>query len=261
MAPAVARRLSASTAWSGRVHSVFDRTVNALGSDGRLLTLQGPGLLSAPFAIALEGPPPGEIEPGASVERIGGRLDVGGIAVDWRRAQPIDLSIGTGSDLAGLAAALHRVPPSLGAPALCSARALEARRAVRDGIARDDAERFAVGALALIGLGEGLTPAGDDCLVGILAVLRSARPHFLTRHPGLAGTIAGAAQVGTTIVAREFLRHALDGDFSEALVALVRASSCVAARDAAERLTRMGATSGADTLTGTRLALDALRPR
>ena len=38
---------------AGRVHSVFERAINVLWSDGRLLTLQGPGLLVAPFAMVL----------------------------------------------------------------------------------------------------------------------------------------------------------------------------------------------------------------
>ena len=74
-----ARRLAASPRVTGRVHSVFERAVNLLGADGRLLTLQGPGPLATPFAVALdERLPWRELEPGLPVEREGrGRLVLG----------------------------------------------------------------------------------------------------------------------------------------------------------------------------------------
>ena len=49
-----AHRLTAGPRVIGRVHSVFERAVNLLGADGRLVTLHGPGPLAAPFAVALD---------------------------------------------------------------------------------------------------------------------------------------------------------------------------------------------------------------
>ena len=59
-------------------------------------------------------------------------------------------------------------------------------------------------------------------------------------------------------MAREFVLEALDGRFAEPVLALLTAGSDGDAGGAARRLLAMGATSGADTLCGIRLALRAL---
>ena len=182
-----ARRLAAGPRVIGRVHSVFERAVNLLGADGRLVTLHGPGPLAAPFAIALDERLPWRelepgLEPGVPVHREGrGRLVLGALRLDCSAARVVDTSIGTGSDPRALAAALAEAPRRPAAPSLASAIALEGRRRLAEGLRRGDAERFVDGARRLIGLGEGLTPAGDDLLVGSLAVARRFRPDFLAR--------------------------------------------------------------------------------
>jgi len=256
---ALAGRVAAAPRRFGCVHSVFERAVNIQAHDDRLLALHGPGPLAAPFAMALEQlPPPGSMEPGMAVERIDGQLILGGFRLDWRGARVADLSIVPARDRGPLAAALLEAPLPAGAAALSSPSAIEARWRMADGITNGDWPSFVDGALRLIGLGEGLTPAGDDCLVGVLAVMRRFRPGFLLRHPGICHAIASAARGGTTAVAREFLLHALDGAFSEGVIALASAPTTGAGRSALARLLRMGATSGADTAAGMRLALAAL---
>jgi Protein of unknown function (DUF2877) len=259
-----ARRLAAGPRVIGRVHSVFERAVNLLGSDGRLLTLHGPGPLAAPFAVALDERLPWRelepgLEPGVPVHREGrGRLVLGALRLDCSAAQVVDTSIGTGSDPSALAAALAEAPRSPAAPSLASGIALEGRRRLADGLRCGDADRFVDGARRLIGLGEGLTPAGDDLLVGSLAVARRFRPDFLLDDPGIGQALANAAREGTTIVAREFLLEALEGRFSEIVIALLTAADVPRARAALDDLLGLGASSGADTAAGMRLALDAL---
>jgi hypothetical protein len=133
-----------------------------------------------------------------------------------------------------------------------------AREQLAAGIRGDDADEFLAGARALIGLGEGLTPAGDDCLVGALGALWRFAPRSIGQRPVVRAELARAAAGGTTTIAREFIVHALEGRFSELVVATLMASSPGDARRAATRLVDTGATSGADTLTGLRLALQAL---
>jgi hypothetical protein len=255
-----ARRLAAAPRVIGRVHSVFERAVNLLGADGRLLTLHGPGPLAAPFAVALdERLAWRELEPGLSVEREGrGRLALGALRLDCSAARVVETSIGAGSDSGALAAALAQAPSRPAAPSLASAIALEGRRRLAEGLRRGDADRFVDGARRLIGLGEGLTPAGDDLLVGGLAVARRFRPDFLLDDPGIGHALADAAREGTTIVAREFLLEALEGRFSEIVIALLTAADVPRARAALGDLLELGATSGADMAAGMRLALEAL---
>ena len=115
------------------------------------------------------------------------------------------------------------------ATGLDSPRGVAARAALAGAIGSGDAARLVEAASGLLGLGEGLTPAGDDCLVGALAVR-------------------------TTAVGREFVVHALAGRFSEPMLALLRARGPIEAAEAVRRLAGLGATSGMDTLAGLRLA-------
>jgi hypothetical protein len=255
-----ARRLAAGPRMIGRVHSVFERTVNFLDADGRLVTLHGPGPLAAPFAIALdERLPARELEPGVPVQREGrGQLGLGVLRLDCSAARVVDTSIGAGSDPRALAATLAEPPRRPAAPTLASVRALEGRRRLAEGLRRGDTDRFVDGARRLIGLGEGLTPAGDDLLVGSLAVARRFRRGYLLEEPGVGQALAKAAREGTTLVACEFLLEALEGRFSEIVIALMTAADLPSARAALDDLLDVGATSGADTAAGMRLALEAL---
>ncbi len=108
----------------------------------------------------------------------------------------------------------------------------------------------------LVGLGAGLTPAGDDVLVGLTAGLTAL-------GDGRAGRFAGAwarhAVGRTTLVAETFHRHAVGGAYSERLQDVLRAilTGPVDTIPAAVRVAAAwGATSGADTLAGILLALD-----
>ena len=228
---------------AGRVHSVFERAINVRWSDGRLLTLQGPGVLVAPFAVALSRlPGRGTVAPGMTLR---------GTAFDWKAAECVDLHMPPGPlvfPLDALGEAARAASPSI-SPA---ARALERALVTRDGGA------VVAAALALIGLGEGLTPAGDDCLVGALAVLHRRAPDWLSEDSRVTEALAAAARTRTTDIARDFLLEALAGRFAESVLAVVTAESGLSARLAAERLARVGATSGADTLGGIRLACRAL---
>jgi len=252
-----AGRLENAPREAGVVHSVFEEAVNILWHDERLLTLHGSGPLQAPFAAGLQRmPPAGVLRPAMPVSRLGRVIAAGSVTVSWRAATLVDTSLAPVLDPPTLLTrALLAVKAQPGAPALGSPRAREAQDRVGEGLRHHEARVFAEGARALIGLGEGLTPAGDDCLVGVLAVLARFRPSLLAADPGTVSELADCARAHTTIVGREFLLHALAGEFSEPVLGLMTADSEPAARGAAERLASMGASSGADTLNGMRLAL------
>jgi hypothetical protein len=96
--------------------------------------------------------------------------------------------------------------------------------------------------LALVGAGDGLTPAGDDVLAGAL-VAASA-----TGHPRLeewrAATRAALARRSTTAVSRGLLTHALDGwatpELADFVVAVCRRHDA----GATGRLLAVGHSSG-----------------
>jgi len=119
------------------------------------------------------------------------------------------------------------------------------------------AERLTV---ELIGLGVGLTPSGDDYLVGLLAGLDATDDPI--RHE-LASAITAQVDLRTTAIGAAALRHAAAGAFAERLhdmlIALARGSLDLAT--AIERVMAYGATSGGDTLVGLFGALDLARAR
>jgi hypothetical protein len=242
-------RLAREPEKAGRVHSVFERAVNVLWRDGRMLTLHGPGPLAAPFAVALDRlPPRGAMAPG---------MPIGSWNFDWRDAKRVALEMPGGP----LGFAADALPERAGAQALRSPAGARARQALARGIAAGDARAFADAACALIGFGEGLTPAGDDCVLGALAAVHRLAPGWLAARAEQRDRLAEAARSRTTDLARDFLLEALDGRFAEPVLALLTALSDESAGDAARRLLAMGATSGADTLCGIRLGCRALEVR
>jgi hypothetical protein len=104
---------------------------------------------------------------------------------------------------------------------------------------------------ALIGLGPGLTPSGDDFVCGALAAL-----HYFGR-PDIAGRLAepALAAVGrrTNVISAAYLRCAAVGQASDALFDVLQ--SLLAGREASveaalDRLQAIGHTSGLDSLAG-----------
>lgn len=111
----------------------------------------------------------------------------------------------------------------------------------------------------LIGCGPGLTPSGDDMLVGALAILHAAglaspqRP-FLPPADQLAHL--------TTSVSCRYLNSARHGTFSTPVLRLLRRWQSIRnAQFAVQRLLNVGHTSGADILLGMAMAQQGLRQR
>ncbi len=256
--PGVAERLLTAPRDAGRVHSVFERALNLDWYDGRLLTLQGPGPLLAPFAASLARLPRSPaLRPGRQVRRRGDVFALDGVFLEPRGATVVDTTMPEAG--AGPHPALLVLPsPSSPANALSSAIGGRARSRLAEGVRGQDPAAFIEGALGLVGLGEGLTPAGDDCLVGALAALHRFAPSWLYAHPEISNTVEQTAAIATTTVAREFVAHALAGRFADSLIDLLTAESADEVGRAVTQLLRSGATSGADTLCGVHLALAAL---
>jgi hypothetical protein len=106
---------------------------------------------------------------------------------------------------------------------------------------------------SLVGLGEGLTPSGDDFLVGLLAVLHVTGFLSCSADASVHEQFYQYVCLGTTQLSGEFLRCAFAGYFAEPLVMLVRA---LCAPDAgtwpvyAATLAAVGHSSGVDAMVG-----------
>ena len=239
-------RLAAAEDGHGRVHSVFDHAINILWHDGRLLTLLGSAHLAAPFAVALfELPSRDVVTPGSRIRRSD---------FDCNQSEVVRLEMPRGP--------LVFHPASLPGPpcgrALSSGAGRRARRALGKSLAARDFSAFAEAAGQLIGLGEGLTPAGDDFVLGTLAAIHRLAPEWLRKNRVHCDGLLSAAGGRTTNVARDFLLEAMAGRFSEPVLDLLTARTEDLANRAARELLGLGATSGADTLAGIQLGCRSL---
>jgi hypothetical protein len=251
--------------FSGRVLSVHAHACN-VATEGTLLTLSTPGAAHGPSTLRLAGGGPHDlrelIDPGEPVEGSAGTLRTLRLEFRWGQAaiwRPVE-------SRALLAAA--RIDARLAAAAVGLARFRSQHSSILDGVAAPiamalhqacrslDLEPAALQVRRLIGWGEGLTPSGDDFLVGLLAglqVLVQAEPRRRCFVDGLACAIVrGTAR--TTPIAAHFLRLAAAGDFTEPLVVLRQALVAGPDDDDVHHALRaalaVGATSGADTVSG-----------
>jgi hypothetical protein len=142
--------------------------------------------------------------------------------------------------------------PMAGQPLSPLARlAQPALNALRAGIYTGDRAQLALGAQRLAGLGPGLTPAGDDFLVGWMAGLWLFGTGAGLPVAELCGLMAAAAAPRTTRLSAAWLRHAAAGRFGEAWHRLAAdVGDEDALRAAAGRIRDTGATSGSDALAG-----------
>jgi hypothetical protein len=261
----------------GWVQACYARIVNLRTPSGRLLTLQGQGLLQAPLALALTGEfaalvpclPVGALVLQHRSETCGMpaglRLVCAGAAVWDGRIRPVPaLTAATLASRANMLTAwLVGHVPARGLAPLLTAWYEEGRTTVCQRVSDAFMPLLAgrgimpPGILGMIsqvvGLGEGLTPSGDDLLVGLLAVLHvTGRLHTLlppAQHQQFLQTVSA----GTLALSAEFLHCALEGNFAEPVVCLIRSLFLLAPDEwpvHAATLAAVGHSSGIDAMVG-----------
>lgn len=278
-------------ALQGRVHSVFDRVVNIEHGAGVLASLAVRGLDDAPGSARLDvdsftGT---ALVVGDPVRASAGRLCLGGAievsferAVAWQCRLPVYAGAPGGLRRALRAARAGRsawmTDPALAAPVAdgdrtgdggdrdghidgdrdgdldgAMGRALARHAAaLLDALAarrRDDAIAHAT---SLIGLGPGLTPSGDDFLVGLFVVFHLEGSPCQGWLDGGAGLLAAAA-ARTNAISQAALAEAAKGRVRQSIVDLLAAlldGSPEATGRALQRVLAIGASSGADIAAG-----------
>lgn len=146
-------------------------------------------------------------------------------------------------------------------------RAVPRFDAVREALCRHDLAAFTDAALRVIGLGHGLTPSGDDFVGGVVFTLRHLRTpeggqHWLEPLPQVAGRIHLAAQTQTNVISAALLDDLLSGRSYRCLHDLLLAlntADVATIQHATVRLLGLGASSGADMLSGVLLAAHSMR--
>ena len=246
--PEVTARVLASSTRAAYLLPLDSTGPDSTASD--VLALVGPEALRLPGAVLVPGAGPTtlHLRTGDTVTVGRGRVHGSTAAVlEVRRSwRPRRLTRGTWAGAAATVEAIDAAP-------------------LRPG--RDDLAQLATDALAdpaavraLLGLGPGLTPSGDDVLCGMLLVLgaTSGPAAVRTLHRSLADAVV--RDVGrTTALSATLLRSALDGYAVPPVLDLLTSAQLAPGGCAAEHLVRavtdVGHSSGSDLLVGVRAAL------
>ena len=261
--------------FSGHVHSVFAQACNIARRD-TLLTLCAPGVGEGPTLLRLaRGAPPdlrAVFDVGEPVDCRQGCLRTNRTELrllhaavwrpapqrDWLPLPRIDAHLGHAQRRLAQRRRTHT--------SVIDGEAAGVVSALRDACRALDGEQALRHVARLIGWGEGLTPAGDDFLIGLIAGL-DALVRGDERRRELRSAIATALRHGarrTTPIAAHYLQLAAGGHPTEPLVRLRNALLCedsVEGVDAALRnALAVGATSGADTVSGLLAGLQAWLP-
>jgi hypothetical protein len=258
--------------------------VNLVDARGHVLSLHQAGVELSPLAAWVEPISAAAslpaftafIDAEAPVAVTGNRLTVGELEVDFTAAEPWESRPAWGRIAPGaiargrrsmIATLLAEAPAGSLAPLLSGGDHLPAavepfRQAADDlrlGIAHHDAVRVAAAATRLAGRGPGLTPAGDDFLIGALHALWAAGGDG-TRDQ-LVEVIARAAPPRTGALPAAWIAAAGKGEAAESwhsLVAALANEDGAAVAAATSFIARIGHTSGADALAGFLVALEAI---
>ncbi|MFH8250631.1 DUF2877 domain-containing protein [Microbacterium sp. B2969] len=251
----------------GRVHSTFARVVNLEADDGTLVSLSARTVDDGPWAIRADvaGWAPERWTPGRRVE-IG--RDVVRLETDphpalvvtdagiWApRIAPLpDDPAGLVPGMDVLAAIAERAStPADAFSAAVAARLRDGVGAIVRGELAGDAQTLGSGIRALLGLGPGLTPSGDDVLAGLALVATRPGSRVAVYLPALERALERRGAT-TTLVSRAMLRAALAGRARHSVMRLLLRLSApadgAALHDAARAVAAIGHTSGIDLITG-----------
>lgn len=128
-----------------------------------------------------------------------------------------------------------------------------------EGLRLNSVEETEAGALVLLGLGPGLTPSGDDFLVGCLHALWLSYPSDQARS--IAASVKAWARGRTTTLSRAWIEAAARGEAAEHWHVLFDSLASGVPRrilSSAGKLLKVGHSSGADSLVGFLTTLDTL---
>jgi hypothetical protein len=254
--------------FAGAVSAVHRRVCVISLVDGSLLTLATPAIGRLPRGITLVAPPEFTfhriVARGADIAARGGILRIGGsaLSIDLRRATPWrsrlgDLSLDGARDAVAQALETTRAALRQDGRGDALVRVAGARFAALASATRTlDAAAAGDAMSALVGLGEGVTPAGDDYLVGFFAGLWASAWWAAPRRAFVAALRERLTRspLETSRVSRVYLEAAFDGEVSERLFdlagAIATGSADAAVHCAAASVLSVGHSSGACGLLG-----------
>jgi hypothetical protein len=258
--------------WEGRIAGVFHSSLLCTTPDRRLLHLHAGPQLVSPFSLRVEGEFTRVLQPipltqGLPVRKRGSGIDI----AEQLHLRLDDVTYYQSRHFTGEVhpAAMEIARQTLrshghsgGFDSMPGAQTLIT--AMQQGLVKGHPGQIVEAARHLIGLGPGLTPSGDDLLVGCLRglwLIRPNAPAALQMLDRLRADLLPGLHERTARVGAEFIRYALDGAFAEVLdraaEALSTPTSPPLVQSALGRLLAQGETSGTDTTLGLLTCLEA----
>ena len=266
------------TTRSARPLHIFDQAINLVNQDDQVLSLVTPIIGNGPFSLVVAGGGFQGVASSQSSISVGQEtLTVGSLSIDcrqvkhwnprpnWKPLTRSQLHILTQSLHAELSATVldSNFPAVLASAGSVvqvgtpfAAAASRAVGQIKSGLQHDEQKLIFQGAAALAGLGIGLTPAGDDFLVGLIYGLWARAAE---KAKTLCRAIAQTAGPLTSTLSAAWLEVASQGEAAQdwhELILAIQAGNTASIGPALQHILHTGETSGADALTGYFFALN-----
>lgn len=249
--------------WEGSVHSVFRNSCNIRVKDGRLLTVHRFDFGMLPCSLFVPNLSTGQWRPGDPVRGDSCGILLGEERIGWaERVEEVDTSIpgpkALPTSLDGAWRLLREKQRSADSLPMVEETYCRLRREIDllwKGLICNDKECIRTQCQACIGLGQGLTPTGDDMLLGTLAALHMYQPELARRlGEGMLPLLDR-----TNDISRSYLEFAIHG---YAATPVIRATEHLSGDTGAlETLLSVGHSSGGDILEGILIATQYLQEK
>ena len=267
---------------SAHVFSSFERACNLIDEQGRFISIVDNTIGNGPFAVVLEELPfslDKMLSVGAPVVVGNNSLTVNTTTIDFSEATlwsacvdwdypkhcphqfqknigDLYLTVQNNASGGSLSSILHSTRDNMG---YVSARVTDSAQQLYSGIVSGDMQKIYLGAANMAGLGVGLTPSGDDFLMGVMYALWAM---FDQKDAARwSRKIAETASSRTNMLSGAMLQESANGYASEhwhVLVDVLCKENVTDVTRVSMDILSLGHTSGADALTGFLLSIDCL---
>ncbi len=213
----------------GKVHSIFNRTINIMDDHGRMISLMTKTLDEAPFSILvdIENFKESRIIPGENVYLDKTSIKIGSHVINISSAKIYDLNRGVfkanNTLLTKNIEVLRHIIETKGPKEtqifnlMAFQMVIERTQLLKEACLKEDVKEIIKIGRSLIGLGQGLTPSGDDVLMGLFLVLGLEGSPMQHLHHVLGAIIKEQAEE-TTDVSYQGLLRASNGFYRSILV-------------------------------------------
>ena len=249
--------------FGGEVHSVFSKAFNIRTEGDELISIVAPEKLNGPHRILLKLPEDDfisfGIKRGTKTVRTAQEISIdnGNFLISLEKSKRWSFQVEIKKEISAgkIGDAIFYLKIFLaGEKKNRISQELEVRtQKLIESIEEENSPKISKNVKRLIGFGEGLTPSGDDFLVGLITSLHflgnSESQHLLKKIK----RIINLEKERTTFLSGKFLEYACQGKFSETILSLMKtifSGDRVEVKEAVRRCLDFGATSGRDTVLG-----------